>query len=108
MKSTPVKRGDLVMVRTGKERGKSGKVIDVLPKKESVLVEKLNFVKRHAKPSQSNRQGGIIEKEAPIHWSNVLIVCSKCNKPRRKGARINKDNRKERVCVSCGEQLTAA
>ena len=104
-KRIPVKKGDLVMVISGKEKGKSGKVIEVLLKKERVRVEKLNFVKRHAKPSQQNRQGGIVEKEASIHWSNVAPMCIKCNKAVRKKIGISKDGKKSRLCVKCGEQL---
>lgn len=71
---SPVKKGDTVMIITGKEKGKTGRVIEVLRKKQRVLVEKLNMVKRHARPTQKNRQGGIVEKESPIHWSNVKTV----------------------------------
>jgi large subunit ribosomal protein L24 len=104
-KDTPVKKGDLVMVLTGKESGKTGKIIEVLPKKERVLIEKLNFVKRHSKPTQTHRQGGIIEKEASIHWSNVALMCAKCNKPSRKRIKKDKVGKKSRVCAKCGEQF---
>lgn len=104
-KETPIKKGDTVVVITGKEKGKTGKVILVLPKKERVLVEKLNFVKRHSRPTQKQRQGGIIEKEASIHWSNVAMMCTKCNKPVRRKIKIDKDGKKTRVCVKCNEQL---
>lgn len=104
----PVKKGDHVVVRTGKEKGKTGKVIEVLPKKGRVLVEKLNFVKRHAKPSQQHRQGGVIEKEASIHWSNVSLLCPKCNKPTRKRSKTDKAGKKARVCSKCGEQYESA
>lgn len=105
MQNTPVKKGDLVTVISGKERGKSGKIIEVLAKKERVRVEKLQLVKRHSRPNQQLKQGGIIEKEASIHWSNVMLVCPKCNKPRRKKFKIDKDGAKERLCVECGEQF---
>lgn len=105
MNKAPVKKGDLVMVMKGRERGKTGKVIEVLPARQRVLVEKLNFVKRHARPSQQHRQGGIIEKESSIHWSNVALMCPKCSKPRRGRIKLDKAGKKERVCVSCGEQL---
>lgn len=103
--NSPVKKGDMVMVLVGKERGKTGKIIEVIRKKERVLVEKVNFVKRHVKPSQQHRQGGIIEKEASIHWSNVALYCQKCNKPVRKKYKIDKAGKKSRVCVKCNEQL---
>lgn len=102
---TPVKKGDLVMIMKGKEAGKTGKIIEVLPKKERVLIEKLNFVKRHSKPTQQHRQGGIIEKEASIHWSNVALMCPKCNKPSRKRIVKDKRGKKNRVCAKCGEQF---
>lgn len=104
-RSGPVKKGDMVMVVTGKERGKTGKVTEVLCDRERVVVEKLNFVKRHAKPSQKHKQGGIIEKEASIHWSNVAIMCVKCNKPVRCRVKADKAGKKARVCAKCGEPL---
>ncbi len=107
-KEIPVKKGDLVMVITGKERGKQGKIVEVLPKKQRVRVEKLNMVKRHAKPSQQHRQGGIIEKEASIHWSNVQLICPKCNKARRSRIKVDKSGNKSNVCVKCEEQFNTA
>lgn len=106
--NTLIKKGDLVMVMTGREKGKTGKVIEVLSKKGRVRVEKLNFVKRHARPSASHRQGGIIEKEASIHSSNVALVCQKCNKPVRVRKKVDKAGKKTRVCVKCGEQIESA
>lgn len=97
-----VKKGDLVMVITGKSAGKKGKVLEVNPKKNQVTIEGANIVKRHTRPTQKMPQGGIIEKEAPLNSSNVMIFCSKCNAPRR----INKDlsgTKKIRVCNKCGE-----
>ena len=78
-----IKKNDNVMVIKGKEKGKSGKVLRVMPEKQRAIVEKLNFIKRHAKPTQQMRQGGIIEKEAPLPLSNLMVVCPKCNKPVR-------------------------
>lgn len=98
-----VKKDDQVMVIAGKEKGKTGKILSVIPKKESVLVEKVNFVKRHTRPSGKTRQGGILEKEAPIHASNVMIVCTKCNSPVRVGRKILEDGKKARYCRKCGE-----
>lgn len=97
-----VKKGDTVVVITGKSAGKKGKVIEVLPKEGKVVVEGANIVKRHTRPTQQAPQGGIIEKEAPMASSNVMIFCPKCNGPRR----INKDmagSKKVRVCNKCGE-----
>lgn len=105
MKKLHVKKGDLVLVIAGKDRGKSGKVIRVMPKKEAVIVERLNMVKRHLRPSPTTGKGGIVEKEAPIHISNVQILCGKCNRPTRVGRRILEDGTKVRVCKKCGESL---
>ena len=74
MKPKQIKKGIVVKVITGKEKGKSGKILEVIIKKESVLVEKLNLVKRHTKPTQKKPHGGVVEKEAPIHWSNVAVT----------------------------------
>lgn len=100
-----IKKNDTVTVTAGKDRGKSGKVLRVVSKKDALIVEKLNMVKRHMKPSQQSRQGGILEKEAPIHISNVMLVCSKCSDPTRVGYRILEDNRKVRYCKKCNEIL---
>ncbi|MFS0644914.1 50S ribosomal protein L24 [Siminovitchia sp. 179-K 8D1 HS] len=80
-----VKKGDKVMVITGKDKGKTGTVLAAFPKKERVLVEGVNTIKKHAKPSQDNPQGGIIEKEAAIHASNVMVIDPKTNEPTRVG-----------------------
>ncbi len=100
-----IKKNDLVMVITGREKGKSGRVLRVLPEKEKVLLEKINFVKRHARPHGKQRQGGILEKEAPLHLSNVMLLCEKCNKPIRVGHRVTEDGKKARFCRKCGELL---
>jgi large subunit ribosomal protein L24 len=97
------KKDDQVIVIAGKEKGKSGKILSMLSKKECVLIEKVNLVKRHSRPSATNRQGGIIEKEAPIHISNVMIVCSKCNAHVRIGRKTLEDGKKVRYCKKCGE-----
>lgn len=99
-----IKKGDLVGVITGKEKGKSGKVLAVYPKKERVLIEKLNMVKRHQKPSKQFKQGGVVEKESSIHWSNVMIMCSKCNKAVRGKYKVIEE-KKARICGKCGEML---
>lgn len=100
-----IKKNDTVMVIAGKEKGKSGKVMRVIPKKDRAIVEKLNMVKRHMKPSQDNRQGGILEREAPIHVSNLMLICSKCTDPTRVGYRVLEDNRKVRYCKKCDELI---
>jgi len=100
-----VKKNDLVKVIAGRERGKSGRILRVFPRKNRVLVEKINFVKRHTRPSGQTRQGGIVEKEAPINVSNVMVICEKCNVPVRIGKKILDDGKKVRMCKKCGEVL---
>ncbi len=100
-----VRKNDQVAVIAGKEKGKTGKVLTVIPEKQRLIVEKVNFIKRHTRPSATNRQGGIIEKEGTIHISNVMVVCTKCNKPTRIGHRILDDQKKVRACKKCGEIL---
>lgn len=98
-----VKKGDTVVVITGKDAGHKGKVLEVLPKKQRVIVEKANIVKRHTRPTRSLPQGGILEMEAPMHSSNVMLHCSKCNKATRTGKKILTDGSRVRVCKRCGE-----
>ncbi len=98
-----VKKDDLVMIVAGKDKGKSGKVLRVLPEKERVLVENLNLIKRHTRPSQTNSEGGIIEKEAPVAISNVQLLCPGCSKPARTGIKVLEDGSKARFCKKCNE-----
>lgn len=102
-----IKKNDLVAVIAGKEKGKTGKVLKVLTKTSRVLVEKLNRVKRHQKPTQNNPQGGITEKELGIHCSNVMLLCQKCNKPVRVSQK-EIQGKKVRVCRKCGEVIDKA
>ncbi|MDY6844959.1 MAG: 50S ribosomal protein L24 [Thermodesulfobacteriota bacterium] len=98
-----IRKDDKVMVTVGKERGKSGKILKVITKKDRVIIEKINMIKRHAKPTMHTGQGGIIEKEGPIHISNVMLICDKCNKPTRTGRRILEDGKRVRFCKRCKE-----
>ncbi len=98
-----IKKNDLVMVVTGREKGKSGRVLKVIPEKGKLIVEKINFIKRHTRPHGQQRQGGILEKESPLHASNVMLLCEKCNKPVRTGHRATEGDKKARVCRRCGE-----
>lgn len=100
-----VRKGDTVVVITGKDAGRKGKVLGVLPKKQRVIVEKINVVKRHTRPTRSLPQGGILEKEAPVHSSNVMLYCSKCDRPTRVGKKVLSDGKRVRVCKKCGEVL---
>jgi len=98
-----IRKNDTVLVIVGKDRGKKGRVRFAYPKKERLLVEGINFIKKHSRARGAVRQAGIIEREAPIHVSNVMLMCNKCNQPVRVGARFLADGRKVRFCQSCGE-----
>lgn len=97
-----IKKGDTVLVITGKDAGKKGKVLRVMPKDNKVVVEGLNRVKKHQKPSRTVPQGGILNIESPLNASNVLLICNKCNKPTRTGKSML-STEKARVCKKCGE-----
>tara|TARA_B100000686_G_scaffold63618_1_gene68320 strand:+ start:5190 stop:5528 length:339 start_codon:yes stop_codon:yes gene_type:complete len=105
MRKNHVKKGDIVEVISGKERGKRGKVLQVLTEEKKVLVEKLNMIKRHTKPSQVNQQGGILEREGKIHISNVLPVDPKTSKPSRVSRKKLEDGSSVRVTKKSGEIL---
>jgi large subunit ribosomal protein L24 len=98
-----IKKDDKVKVLTGKDKGKIGKVLRLDKKKDRILVENINVVKRHTRPTAQNRQGGIVESEAPIHWSNVMLMCNKCVSPVRVKMRQLDDGKKVRVCRKCDE-----
>lgn len=96
-----VKKGDTVMVITGKDSKRTGKILRLLLKKDSVLVEGINLAKKHTK-AQGNQSGGIEMKESPIHISNILLYCEKCSKPVRTKKSILADGEKARICIKCG------
>ncbi|HZD40885.1 MAG TPA: 50S ribosomal protein L24 [Terriglobales bacterium] len=100
-----VRKNDSVMVISGRERGKTGKVLRVLSKKDAIFVERVNMVKRHSRPRGPQQPGGIVEKEAPIRVSNIMLMCDKCNAPVRVGRRVLGDGKKVRICKRCGEAL---
>lgn len=102
-----IKKGDTVIVITGKEKGKTGKVIELSHERQRVLVERLNMVKRHQRPTQTQKQGGVIEKEAPLHISNVMLYDEKAGKGTRVGHKMLKDGTKVRVSRRTGETLGA-
>lgn len=104
MENIKIKKGDTIKVLTGKEKGKTGKVLKTMREKQMVVVEKLNFVKRHQKPDAKGK-GGIVEKEGPIHLSNVAYVCGKCDKAVRVGFKLTGEGKKVRICLKCKEQL---
>jgi large subunit ribosomal protein L24 len=98
-----VRKGDTVIVVAGKERGKRGRVLRVIPEKSRVVVERVNMIKRHQRPTQKIRQGGIIEREGPIHLSNVMLIDPASGKPTRVGRRELSDGKKVRVARASGE-----
>lgn len=99
-----IRKGDTVVVLAGKSKGKQGQVLRIIHKKDRLLVERVNIIKKHQKPTQ-NSQGGIVDKEASLHKSNVALVCPKCKKGVRIGFKAHEDGSKVRVCRSCGEEL---
>lgn len=105
MKKWGIKKGDIVQVMRGRERGKRGKVLSLIPKKMKAVVEKVNMVKRHVRPSQKYPTGGIIEKESPLHISVLMVVCPRCDKSVRIGRRFLSDGTKVRYCKKCGEVI---
>ena len=108
MAGLSIKRGDTVAVIAGRERGKRGKVLRLVPARQRVVVEKINMIKRHQRPTQKLRQGGIIEREGPLHVSNVMVVCPKCDRPTRTGVQQLADGKKVRVCKRCQETIDRA
>lgn len=103
MSTVHVRKGDVVQVIGGKFRGKRGKILRVDRDRSRVIVEGVNLVKRHMKPSQKMPQGGIVEKEAPMASAKVMIVCGSCGEPNRVGHRVLPDGTKARYCKNCGE-----
>ena len=102
-----VVKNDTIIVINGNYKGKTGKVLKVFPDTNRIVIEGVNLIKKHTRPTQQLPQGGIIEKEAPIHISNVKVICPKCNRPTRVGVRILEDKTKVRYCkhADCGEMI---
>jgi large subunit ribosomal protein L24 len=100
-----IKKNDNVMVISGKEKGKRGRVIAVYPGTNRLLVEKLNMIKRHTRPNQQLRQGGIMERESPISASNVKLICKRCDKPTTVSRKDQGDGSRVRVCRSCNSTI---
>ena len=105
MSKVHVKTGDTVVVLSGKDKGKKGKVLAVSPKEGKVIVEKVNIVSKHIKPRRMGEPGGIIKAEGAMYASKVQIVCPRCKQPTRVGHKIYDDGTKSRICVKCGEAL---
>lgn len=100
-----IRKGDLIRVISGKEKGKEGEVLHVSPEKHVVFVERINMLKKALKPTQNQPKGGIIEREGRIHLSNVMLVCKSCNKPTRVNKKVLPDGKKLRICKRCGDAL---
>lgn len=100
-----IRKDDSVIIIAGKDSGKKGKVRRVLPREDRVIVEGLNMVKRHSRAGRAARQAGIIELEAPIQVSNVMLLCGKCGRPTRVGVRFLADGKRVRICTSCREVI---
>ena len=99
---TPVRKNDNVLVVTGKDRGKRGRVLKVLPARNRLVIEGVNFIKRHTRPNpQRNIKGGVVEREGSVHASNVQIICPECSAPTRIGRQLLGDGRKIRICRKC-------
>ena len=103
-----VRKGDQVVVVAGKEKGKRGRVLRILTAKERVVIERVNMVKRHTKPTQRNPRGGILEKEGSLEISNVSLWCGKCGAARRHRVEAKDGQKKHRVCVKCAAVFEAA
>jgi large subunit ribosomal protein L24 len=102
--ASPIRKNDNVVVMTGKDRGKRGRVLRVVAEKNRVVVEGVNMIKRHTKANpQRQVKGGVVEREAPVHASNVQMVCPECGKPTRLGSKLLEDGRKVRICRKCSE-----
>lgn len=100
-----VRKGDLVIAIAGRDKGKTGKVLRVFPGKERAIVEGLNFVKKHVRPRPPAQQGGILRQEVPMHLSNIIPYCPKCNQGSRLGRRKLEDGARVRFCLRCDKQI---
>ncbi len=105
MKKMSIRKDDMVVVLSGKDKGKQGKILEVMPKEGKVVVEKINVVSRHTKPRKQGEEGGILQKEAPIYACKVQRVCPKCGKPTRAAHKVQADGKKVRICKKCGAEI---
>ena len=105
MKNMSIRKDDTVIVLSGKDKGKKGKVLTVMPKDGKVIVEKVNVISRHQKPRKQGEEGGIIQRETPIYACKVMRVCPKCDKPTRPAHKTLADGKKVRVCKKCGAEI---
>ena len=105
MNKLSIKSGDTVVVLSGKDKGKQGKILEAMPESRKVIVEKVNVATRHTKPRKQGEQGGIVKKEAPIYACKVMRVCPKCSKPTRPAHKLLAGGKKVRVCKKCGAEI---
>jgi large subunit ribosomal protein L24 len=99
-----IKKGDNIMVISGKDRGKKGKVLGVFPKENTAVVEGVNLRKKHSRPKKEGQKGQVIQVPMPMNASNIMLICSSCNKPRRAGYKVF-ENKKTRICKKCGSEI---
>lgn len=102
---TKIRRDDLVVVLTGNDSGKRGRVLKVFPDKKTAIVQGINFRKKHTRPTKMRQQGGVLEKEGQIQLSNLKVVCPKCGRPARTSTTLSADGKRERICKKCGEMF---
>ncbi|MEN8211495.1 MAG: 50S ribosomal protein L24 [Thermodesulfobacteriota bacterium] len=102
---TKIKKDDKVKVLTGKDKGKIGKVLKIVKKTNRVVIENINVVKVNQRPTQANPQGGIVEKNMPVHVSNLMIMCNSCVKPTRISMKLLEDGKRVRICKQCNQQI---
>jgi len=100
-----IKRNDIVKMLAGKDKGKTGKVLKIFPAKNRIIVEGVNYLKKHAKKTQENPKGGVIQRENSINISNAAIICTRCSKPTRVGFTKLSDGAKARICKNCKETI---
>ena len=100
-----IRKNDSVMVISGRERGKTGKILRVMPERDAAIIERVNLIKRHTRARGPQQPGGILEKEAPIRLSNVMLMCDKCNAPVRFGSKVMSNGDKARICRRCGDPI---
>ena len=105
MNKMSIKKGDVVVVLSGKDKGKQGKVLEAMPADRKVIVEGINVVSRHTRPRKQGEEGGILKKEAPMYACKVQKVCPKCNKPTRPAHKMLADGKKVCVCKKCGAEI---
>ena len=105
MNKLNIRQGDTVVVLTGKDKGRKGKILAVMPKSSKVIVEGINIVSRHTKPRRQGEEGGILQIEAPLYACKVMRVCPKCDKPTRPAHKFLADGKKVRVCKKCGAEI---